>query len=132
MALDSAHGRVFVVGRKPARLLAIDTDTGAVVGMTPCVADSDDVFFDPTAGVVFVIGGGRRVSDRAGDPIAHDQAGGLDVVSVGNGGQLAKIASISLPPHARTGLFVPERHAIYVAVPIQAGKVAEVREYALL
>ncbi len=61
MALDPTHRRVFVVGRKPARLLALDSGSGAVLGTTPCVADSDDMFFDVTAGVVFIIGGGRRV-----------------------------------------------------------------------
>ena len=109
MALDLSHGRVFVVGRKPARLLTLHAGTGAVLGTTPCAADSDDMFFDAAAGILFVIGGGRRVSDRAGNPIAHDQAGSLDVFSVSDHGQFAKSASIPLPPHARTGLFVPER-----------------------
>ena len=131
MALDSAHGRVFVVGRKPARLLALDAGSGAVLGTTPCAADCDDMFFDPAAGVVIVIGGGRRVSDRAGGPITQDQTGALDIFSVSDRGQFTKTASISLPPHARTGLFVPERHAVYVAVPVQDRKVAELREYML-
>ena len=132
MALDVAHGRAFVVGRKPARLLALDLGTGSVLGTTPCVADCDDMFCDPTAGVVFVIGGGLRVSDRAGDPITRDQAGALDVFAVSDHSQFAKSASLPLPPHARTGLFVPERHAVFVAVPIQDGKDAELREYVLL
>ena len=46
-------------------------------------------------------------------------------------GQFAKIASIPLPSHARTGLFVPERHAVYVAAPVQDGEDAELREYTL-
>ena len=131
MALDPTHRRVFVVGRKPARLLALDSGTGAVLGTTPCVADCDDMFFDPTSCVLFVIGGGRRVSDRAGDPITQDQAGSLDVFSVSDRGKFAKISSISLPTHTRTGLFVPERRAVYVAVPVQDGKEAELREYTL-
>lgn len=95
------------------------------------MADCDDIFFDPAVRVVYVIGGGRRVSDRAGDLIAHDQAGGLEVFSVNDRSQFAKSTSISLPPHTRTGLFVPERHAVYVAVPVQDGKDAEIREYML-
>ena len=83
------------------------------------------------APVLYVIGGGRRVSDRAGDPIAHDQAGAMDVFAVNGRGQFAKSTSIPLPPHARTGLFVPERHAVYVAAPIQDGKDAELCEYTL-
>ena len=51
MALDPTHGRVFVVGRKPARLLALDSGSGAVLGTTACVADCDDMFLDATAGV---------------------------------------------------------------------------------
>ena len=129
MALDPTHGRVFVVGRKPARLLTLDSRSGAVLGTTPCVADCDDMFLDATASVLYVIGGGRRVTDRAGGPIAHDQPGALEVFSVSDRGQVAKTASIPLPPHTRTGLFVPARHAVYVAVPIQGGKAAELREY---
>jgi len=131
MALDLSHGRVFVAGRKPARVLALDPGSGTVMASAACVADSDDMFFDAAAGALYVIGGGRRANDQAGDPVAHDQAGALDVFTAGERGQLAKSASIPLPPHSRTGLFVPERHAVYVAVPIQDGKEAELREYVL-
>ena len=67
MALDLPHGRVFVAGRKPARVIVLDPGSGAVLGTAACVADCDDMFFDAAAAALYVIGGGRRVSDRAGD-----------------------------------------------------------------
>jgi DNA-binding beta-propeller fold protein YncE len=131
MALDAAHGRVFVVGRKPATLLAIDTATGTVLGTAPCVPDCDDLFFDAKTNLLLVIAGGRRGSDRAGDPVPQDQPGALDVFAVGDNGLINRIASFPLPPHARTGLLVPERRALYVAVPIQDGEDARIIEYLL-
>src|SRR5713226_7787038 len=41
MALDEADHRVFVVTRKPAQLVVLDSDSGAMVASVPCVNDSD-------------------------------------------------------------------------------------------
>lgn len=131
MALDTAHGRAFVVTRKPAQVRTFDISSGTLLSTTSCVPDSDDAFFDAATSQLFVIGGGRRVSDRAGDPIRLDQPGAVDVFAVNGGGQLTKIASLPLPPHSRTGLLVPERRSLYVAVPVQEGKDAELREFSL-
>ncbi|MEI7766317.1 MAG: hypothetical protein WCJ97_02640 [Phycisphaerae bacterium] len=131
MTLDSARGRIYVVGRKPAQILALDSATGAVLGSAPCVADSDDVFYDAQSRLLMVIGGGRRIGDRAGEAIPSDQPGALDVFTVSDSGQFLKLTSLPLPPHARTGLFVPERRALYVAVPVQAGEDAKLLEYKL-
>jgi DNA-binding beta-propeller fold protein YncE len=132
MALDAAHGRMFVVSRKPPRLAALDASTGAVLAAAPCVADCDDAYFDVKTNRVFVIGGGRRVEDGIGEPVDRDQPGSLEVFAVGDGNSLSRIASLPLPPHARTGLFIPARRAIYIAMPVQDGKAAELREYRII
>src|SRR6266480_3639232 len=42
MALDEANHRLFVVTRKPAQLVVLDTDSGVMVASVPCVSNSDD------------------------------------------------------------------------------------------
>src|SRR5438552_2916752 len=46
MAFDEADHRVFVVTRKPAQLVVLDSDSGAMVGSVPCVSDADDLYYD--------------------------------------------------------------------------------------
>src|SRR6202166_352719 len=41
MALDEADHRLFVVTRKPAQVVVLDTESGATIASVPCVADSD-------------------------------------------------------------------------------------------
>jgi DNA-binding beta-propeller fold protein YncE len=48
MALDEANHRLFTVCRRPAVLVVLNTDSGAVIAKIPTVGDSDDVFYDPT------------------------------------------------------------------------------------
>src|SRR5207247_8631864 len=46
MALDEADHRLLVVTRKPAQLVVLDSDSGAMVASVPCVNDSDDLYYD--------------------------------------------------------------------------------------
>src|SRR5437660_6711466 len=46
MALDEVDRRIFVVTRRPARLVAIDTDTGAMLASVPCINDTENVNYD--------------------------------------------------------------------------------------
>jgi YVTN family beta-propeller protein len=46
MALDEAGHRLYIGCRKPAKLLAIDTETGKTMDAVDCVGDTDDVWFD--------------------------------------------------------------------------------------
>jgi DNA-binding beta-propeller fold protein YncE len=112
MALDSAAKRLYVGCRRPARLLALDTETLAVVGKAECVGDADDVFVD-----------GHRVYVIGGD-------GAVDVFE-NKGDVLTRVASVKTENGARTGLLAPDRHVLYVAVPVRSGHAAEVREYHL-
>jgi DNA-binding beta-propeller fold protein YncE len=57
MALDEVHKRLFVICRAPARLVVLDTETGAVVATLPTVGDSDDVFYDEAVQRLYVSGG---------------------------------------------------------------------------
>ena len=119
MALDPANHRIFVATRLPPILFAIDSRTRAILGEAACPADCDDLFYDKATGAVLVIGGG--------DGDGHGSA--LEVFAVTPQGALAKIGTLPLPPHARTGLFVPQRRAIYIAVPPALSPSSEIREY---
>jgi DNA-binding beta-propeller fold protein YncE len=57
MALDEGHKRLFVVCRSPARLLVLNTDSGAITAALPTVGDADDIFYDESARRVYVSGG---------------------------------------------------------------------------
>ena len=62
MALDEEHQRLFVVCRRPARLLVLDTRDGKILQKLPVVGDSDDVFYDPSRQRIYAIGGEGRIS----------------------------------------------------------------------
>ena len=140
MAFDAAHERLFVVTRRPAKLIAIDTRSNAVLTEADCAEDSDDLFYDATSDHVLVIGGGFR-PDMQDVPVTtgvatsqgarRDETGAIDVFAVGEGGELTRVSVTGTAPHARTGLFVPERRALYIAVPPLEGRTPEVREYKL-
>src|SRR5712671_4014760 len=46
MALDEADRRLFVVTRKPAQLVVLDSESGATIASVACVSDADDLYFD--------------------------------------------------------------------------------------
>ncbi len=62
MALDEADHRLLIACRKPAKLLAIDTDSGKVVANEDTAGDADDVWFDAKRNRVYVSGGEGVVS----------------------------------------------------------------------
>ena len=128
MAVDAVNHRIFVGSRLPPKLIVIHDKTGAILDEAPCPPDSDDIFFDSKNGCVLVIGGGN-CADGTGDDRGDGAGSTIEVFSVGLQGALTKLHSLPLPPHARTGLFVPERRAIYVAVPPIAARSCEIQEY---
>ena len=135
MAFDATNERLFIACRRPARLVVIDTRRNSVIAETPCTDDSDDLFYDATNRRVLVIGGGFRPdlqTPAERSPCSPPgEMGGLDVFSVGLNGQLTRLKTIPTAPHARTGLLVPARRALYVVVARRPGHEAEVLEYKL-
>jgi DNA-binding beta-propeller fold protein YncE len=113
MALDERHNRLFVGFRVPARVLAIDTNSGRVAATADIVGDTDDIFYDPARERVYVIGGG----------------GFLDALDVKDPAHFRRLAHIATASGARTGLFVPEWDLLFVGVPMHGSQKAEVRAY---
>ena len=102
MTLDAANHRLYIACRKPPLLAAYDTRTGRMLSQSPCVGDSDDMFYDAKARRVYVVGG----------------EGFVDVFQVPEkGDDLVRIQRVTTVPRARTGYFIPDLKLLAVAVP---------------
>ena len=113
LALDEANHRLFVGCRLPSRLVVLNTDSGDVVAKIDISGDSDDVFYDSKRHRIYAIcGAGKIEIIEETDPKTYKA---LTKVDTANG--------------ARTGLFVPERDTLFVAVPHRGSQQAEIRCY---
>ena len=103
MAVDATIHRLFIPCRKPARMLVVNSDTGAMTAWANTVGDTDDVFADAARRLLYVIGGD----------------GYVDVMYIRAGDALVTRARVPTAPGARTGLYVPEWTKLLVAAPRQ-------------
>jgi DNA-binding beta-propeller fold protein YncE len=115
MAFDEANHRLFSVCRQPALLVVLNTDSGAVVAKISTVADSDDVFYDPTRKRIYASGG----------------EGAIAVLQQQDPDHYQEIARIPTMKGARTSLFVPEMGRLFLAVRKQGSEGAAIRVYAV-
>jgi len=114
MALDEADHRLFVVTRKPAQLVVLDTESGATIASVPCVADSDDVYYDA---------GRKRIYAPGGE-------GFISVIQQTDADHYQPLAKISTTVGARTGLWYEKRDRLYLAVPASSKQGAALWVYA--
>ena len=115
MALDRARRRLFVVCRRPAELLALDSRSGKVVAHLAVAGDADDVYYDAARRRLYVSGG----------------QGAISVVDQADADHYRLRTSIPTAPGARTSLFVPQMDRFYLAVPRHGSQAAEIRIYAV-
>jgi DNA-binding beta-propeller fold protein YncE len=113
MALDEAHARLFVGCRRPARLVALDTETGQVVAEADAPGDADDLFLDPAKGRIYVSSG----------------EGLVRVYLRGDADRLEIAGDVSTGSGARTSVFDPESKRLYVAVPGRGSAPAEIQVF---
>lgn len=113
MALDEDGRRLFVAARLPATLLVYDIDAGKLVAKLPVGGDVDDMFFDAERKRIYVICGEGRI----------------DVMRQESPDRYGLEASIQTAPRARTGIFVPEDRALYVAAPANGNQPARILAY---
>jgi DNA-binding beta-propeller fold protein YncE len=113
MAFDEVDHRLFVVTRRPARLVVLDTESGEQVASYPAVGDADDLFYDSARRRVYITGG----------------EGFIDIFNQGGPDDYQPAAKIPTATGARTSLFVPELNRLYLAVPHRGNQKAEVRVY---
>jgi len=112
MAFDEANHRLFVVTRKPGKLVVLNSDNGKVVADLPAVGLVDDAAYDAHHKRIYL----------AGDMY-------LDVFEQKDADHYALLARIPGAFRAKTGILVPELNRYYLAVPHHEGKEAEVRVY---
>ena len=113
IALDEANHRLFVGCRIPSRLVVLNTESGDVVAKLGISGDSDDVFYDSKRHRLYAICG----------------AGKIDIIEQTDANNYKAVAKIDTADGARTGLFVPERDSLFVAVPHRGSQSAEIRCY---
>lgn len=113
MAIDEANHRLFVGCRLPSKLVVFDTESGKIVAKIDICGDPDEVFYDSKRRRIYTICG----------------AGKIDVIEQTDATTYASLAKIDTANGARTGLLVPDRDTLFVAVPHRGSQQAEVREY---
>ena len=113
MALDEADHRLFIGVWKPPQLLVFDTGAGKQVAAGEIAGKTDDLFYDS---------GRRRVYVLTSEQY-------LEVFEQKDADHYDRIARYSTPPRSQTGIFVSEWGKLFVAVPAQNDKSAEVRVY---
>ena len=113
MALDETNHRLFVGCRLPSKLVVLDTESGKVVAKIEISGDSDDIFYDSKRHRIYAICG----------------AGKIDIIEQADANTYKPFAKIDTADGARTGLFVPERDTLFVAVPQHGSQKAEIRAY---
>jgi DNA-binding beta-propeller fold protein YncE len=112
IALDEPNHRLFVVGRKPAKLLVLDSDSGKVVTSLPSAPLADDMVFDAATKRIYVACDGF-VS------VYHQQ----------DADHYEEIARVPTTFRAKTAILVPSMNRYYVAAPRHGQRAAEVRVY---
>ena len=113
MALDEANHRLFVGCRLPSNLVVLNIDSGDVVAKVNISSDADDVFYDSKRHRIYAICG----------------AGKIDVIEQSDPKTYKALTKLDTATGARTGLFVPERDILFLAVPHRGSQHAEIREY---
>jgi DNA-binding beta-propeller fold protein YncE len=113
MALDEANHRLFIGCRLPSRLVVLNTNSGDVVSKIEISGDADELFYDAKRRRIYAVCG----------------AGKIDIVEQGEPNGYKVAAKLQTAEGARTGLFVPERDELFVAVPHRGSQQAEIRCY---
>ena len=111
MGLDETNHRLFVGVWKPAQLLVFDTEAGKQVAEGDIAGKTDDLFYDPASRRIYVL----------------TNKGLLEVFEQKDADHYNRVARYPTPLGSQTGLFVPEWGKVFVAVPAQGERKAEVQ-----
>jgi len=113
MAFDEDNHRLFIGCRMPSTLIVLNTESGDKVAKIDISGDPDDIFYDSKRHRIYTICG----------------AGKIDIVEQTDPNNYKALTKIDTANGARTGLFVPERDTLFVAVPHRGSQPAEIRCY---
>jgi hypothetical protein len=113
MALDEAGHRLFLACRRPAEMLALDTESGRIVARIACVSDADDMSYDPVHKRIYISGG----------------EGSISVVEQQDADRYRLLGRVSTAPGAATSTFSGQLNSLYVGVPRHGDEAAEIRVF---
>jgi DNA-binding beta-propeller fold protein YncE len=99
VALDESQKRLYLVCRKPGMVVAMNSDTGAVVSMANAPLRADDVLYDAAAHRLYVPGG----------------EGYIGIYDTSDANSVKLITKVPSAPGAKTGLLLPDRHMLILA-----------------
>ena len=100
VAFDSAQHRLYVVCRSPGMVVAMNSDSGAVVDKQPAPLRADEVQYDPKSHRLYVPGG----------------EGYMGIYDTSDPNHLKLAEKVTTAPGAKTGLLIPEMHRLFLAV----------------
>lgn len=106
MAFDEPNKRLFVVTRKPGKLIVLDAESGASLASFKAPERCDQVIWDATNRRVYALGG----------------EGYIGVFQQKDRDRYEELAHVASAPGAKTGILVPELKRLYVAVSPGEGK----------
>jgi hypothetical protein len=115
IALDEKNGRLFIVTRKPFKLVVIDTATGKSVASYDAPERTNELMFDPASRRIYL----------AGD----DYVGVFEQQDADRYRELARVPSAK---GAKTAFLVPELNRLYVAVAGKAPTKAALLRYEVI
>jgi DNA-binding beta-propeller fold protein YncE len=105
MALDEAHHRLLIGCRRPPRMVVLDTETGREVTSVSIPADTDDLWYDAAQ---------KRIYVSCGE-------GSIAVIRQKDADHYEPVARIPTERGARTSLYDPVSHRLYLLVPKHGG-----------
>jgi DNA-binding beta-propeller fold protein YncE len=112
LAYDTQHQLLFVGCRAPARLLVLDGITGKELADLAADPGSDDLFYDAERHRIYLIASGV-----------------VDIYTVDTSKNVHSVGRLQTAPGAKTGLFVPAQHLLYVGAPASGSKQAAILVY---
>jgi len=116
VALDEPRHRMYVGCRKPGMVVVMNSDTGAIINSATSPLRSDQILFDQAASRLYSPGG----------------EGFIGVYDTSDPDHLKAVAKVASAPGAKTGVLVPERKELIVAVsPGETKAMAKVLTFAV-
>jgi hypothetical protein len=112
LAYDNEHQLLFVACRAPARLLVLDGNSGKELASLPSDSGADDLFYDTELHRIYLIA-----------------SGAVDIYEIGANRDVRATGHLRTAAGAKTGLFVPSQHILYVGAPAAGTKQAGILLY---
>ncbi len=110
-AFDEPNARLFMVTRKPGKLLVLNSHTGATIAVFEAPARTDEVIWDAKHRRVYVLGG----------------EGYIGVLQQRSADHYVELPRLVTAPGAKTGILIPETDTLYVAAsPGESGATAAI------